>query len=191
MATTEELKKNPEDARSQFYLAQSYRDAGENELSLEHYRQRSLMGGWKEEVYYSYLMAGRLLQILNRPFEESLKEYVKAQEVLPTRAEGYYHISNWYYIKEDYKKACYYGNKAVQIEKPLTGLFIMSDIYDFKMYDEYAVSAFRLGDFQEALNYFIKLLKINKMPPSYEPRIRKNIKICLARLKDSPTVDKI
>jgi glycosyltransferase involved in cell wall biosynthesis len=188
---TKELEENPEDTRSQFYLAQSYRDSEENELAITHYKRRCLMGGWKEEIYYSHLMIGRLLQTLNRPFEESIEEYITAQEVLPSRAEAFYHIGNWYYLRGDYKKSYYYGNKAVQIEKPLTGLFLMSDIYDFKMYDEYAVSAFRTGDFQEAVKYFLKLLKINKMPPGYEPRVRKNVKICLTRLTDTPSLDKI
>ncbi|HEY0468302.1 MAG TPA: glycosyltransferase, partial [Polyangiaceae bacterium] len=48
----EELLRNPSDARSQFYLAQSYRDAEQYEKALEAYKKRVAMeNGWDEERF--------------------------------------------------------------------------------------------------------------------------------------------
>src|SRR6185503_19201413 len=56
----EELARNPNDARSQFYLAQSYRDAGLFEPALALYiRRASIENGWDEERIRAQLAAGR------------------------------------------------------------------------------------------------------------------------------------
>src|SRR6266542_2215309 len=54
------LRHDPEHARNVFYLAQSYRDAGELERSRELYRRRAEMGGWEEEVWFSLYQAAIL-----------------------------------------------------------------------------------------------------------------------------------
>ena len=45
-------------ARYTFYLAQSYRDSGRHQESLDAYLKRAEMGYWQEEVYFSLLEAG-------------------------------------------------------------------------------------------------------------------------------------
>ena len=46
-----EVERNPEDARSVFYLAQSYFDLGDFANARKWYARRVEMGGWDEEVY--------------------------------------------------------------------------------------------------------------------------------------------
>ena len=48
-----EVERNPEDARSVFYLAQSYFDLDDFVNARKWYERRVEMGGWDEEVYYS------------------------------------------------------------------------------------------------------------------------------------------
>jgi hypothetical protein len=55
-----DLERNPEDARSMFYLAQTYRDLNRLEEAIELYRRRASMGGWEEEVFYSRYQVGVL-----------------------------------------------------------------------------------------------------------------------------------
>ena len=47
------LLDDPNNTRYMFYLAQSYRDAGDFELALRYYKKRVEMGGWSEEIWYS------------------------------------------------------------------------------------------------------------------------------------------
>ena len=46
-----EVERNPEDARSVFYLAQSYFALGDFVNARKWYARRVEMGGWDEEVY--------------------------------------------------------------------------------------------------------------------------------------------
>ncbi|MBM3192095.1 MAG: glycosyltransferase [Chlamydiae bacterium] len=69
------LQEEPENARYQFYLAESYRDAGLLERLLEAYRKRVAMGGWAEEVFWSLFQMAELQQRLHYPMEEVLQRY--------------------------------------------------------------------------------------------------------------------
>src|SRR5207253_1062817 len=63
------LEKNPDDPRTVFYLAQSYRDAGDAHSALHWYRHRAAMPGWSEETFYALLQCGSLLEQLGEPWE--------------------------------------------------------------------------------------------------------------------------
>ena len=62
----EHLALHPDNARSQFYLGQSYRDAGHFEKALEAYKIRAKMGGWEEEAFVAQLEVGRISVRLDR-----------------------------------------------------------------------------------------------------------------------------
>lgn len=80
----QELIRNPQDQRSQFYLAQSYKDSGQFDKAIEAYQKRFDMGGWKEEMYFSLLMIA-MLKERTRPVREVVEAYVKAFEFRPER----------------------------------------------------------------------------------------------------------
>ena len=58
------LKKEPNNARYAFYLAESYRDAGNIGKALEWFQKRITMGDWDEEIFWSKLQIGVLLRDL-------------------------------------------------------------------------------------------------------------------------------
>jgi glycosyltransferase involved in cell wall biosynthesis len=51
---TEGLKEEPNNQRYYFYLANSYHDCGKYDLAIENYTKRIKLGGWNEEIWYSY-----------------------------------------------------------------------------------------------------------------------------------------
>jgi tetratricopeptide (TPR) repeat protein len=55
-----ELTREPDNARTVFYLAQTLRDMGRTAESVELYERRAAMGGWPEEVYFALLQSGVL-----------------------------------------------------------------------------------------------------------------------------------
>lgn len=85
------LKKHVEETnepRSVFYLAQSYKDAGENELAIKWYKKRvDQLNGFYEERYYAQFMVGLLYQTLNKPYIETFTEYMKCSLLDDLRAE--------------------------------------------------------------------------------------------------------
>lgn len=54
------LLDDPQNARYVFYLAQSYRDAGDHELAIRWYRKRAALGGWPDEAWYSLYQIAQL-----------------------------------------------------------------------------------------------------------------------------------
>src|ERR1035437_7359456 len=63
--------------RDIFYLAQSYKDGGETEKAIEWYRKRvERTDGFNEERYYSQFVIGILYEKLNKPFQETVFEYM-------------------------------------------------------------------------------------------------------------------
>ena len=52
---TEALKEEPDNVRYWFYLAQSYRDAGQTKKAADAYAKRAEMGGWDEEAWTARL----------------------------------------------------------------------------------------------------------------------------------------
>lgn len=89
VAIGEALVADPTNTRLVFYLAQSWRDYGDDERAARHYLQRAAMGpgpNW-EEVYVSYLEAGRAL-LRQRKLDEGKAALLKAHETYPGRREA-------------------------------------------------------------------------------------------------------
>ncbi|MBK8816394.1 MAG: glycosyltransferase [Methylococcaceae bacterium] len=80
-------------ARYLFYLAQSYRDAGEHEKAIKWYRDRVDAGGWVEEVWYAIYQIGRQFEWLGN-FDKAKLAYLEAYEYRPIRAESLYSVGN-------------------------------------------------------------------------------------------------
>ena len=83
VALSEELERNPEDARSVFYLAQTYRDLDRPEEAIELYRRRVAMGGWEEEVFYAQYQVGVLSERAG-DHERAVVALLEAWEIRPS-----------------------------------------------------------------------------------------------------------
>ncbi len=88
-ALAKTLAEQPTNARAMFYLAQSWRDHGDMERAALHYLYRAQMGpgSYWEEVYISYLEAGRALLRLGR-VTDARDALLKAHENYPGRREA-------------------------------------------------------------------------------------------------------
>jgi hypothetical protein len=82
-----EVARNPDDARSWFYLAQSFRDLDEVIPAIECYKRRASMGGFDEEVYNSLYQAGALLSE-HISAMQGMPLLLEAWTMRPTRAEA-------------------------------------------------------------------------------------------------------
>lgn len=59
-----EVERDPNDARSWFYLGNSYRESGQHEEAIKAYEKRVALGGWAEETYVSLTYASRSARAL-------------------------------------------------------------------------------------------------------------------------------
>ena len=170
-----EVEKNPIDARSTFYLAQSYVSAGRLTEGKEWYLRRVELGGWEEEVYYSLFCIANLMERLEEPWALVLDAYLKAWTYRPCRAEPFYAIAKRYRIDQNYQLGHLFAEKANQIPLPEADvLFVSADIYNWHALDEQAVCASWIGKPAECFNICRELLNLPVLPDVDRQRIASN-----------------
>lgn len=120
----------PPPTRSQFYLAQSLRDAGEHsEALMEYVKRGNMMGGVGEENMWAWLEAGELAWRLNFPWEcvESFFKY--AETWGPTRAEPNHRLAKLYRAWGKEERAREEEAKRVKKSKPEGAIFVDHSAY--------------------------------------------------------------
>jgi len=126
---TEDLKKDPKNQRSYFYLAQSYMNIGKFEESIKSYKKRIELGGWEEEVWYSHYQIGKCHLGLNNVIKAE-EWMLKAWERRKHRAEPIYILVNYFRLTSQHYKAYYYYLLGKDISFPKQDvLFIEHDVY--------------------------------------------------------------
>lgn len=173
---------SPDDARNRFYLAQSYRDAGEPALAFEHYAQRVRLGGWAEETYVSQCEMGRLAMAMGRPHEEVTHLLLQAWHMRPTRAEALWYLARHCRETRRFAEGFLYANTGKDIAEPGDLLFVQHEAYAWRLWDELAVNAYWIGRYQASADACRHLLATQRHPASHTPRIQANLDFALAQL---------
>jgi len=143
---TEALEKEPDNARYWFYLAQSYRDAGQTAKAAEIYAKRAAMGGWVEEAWYSRLQEARCLRNLG---DEGgfLRQAVAAFNERPQRAEPLYDLARYYRERGMYAASVVFSEPGLALGQPEQDqLFLEDFVYSTGLKEEYSIAANYLGD---------------------------------------------
>ncbi|MCB1085313.1 MAG: glycosyltransferase [Chlamydiia bacterium] len=188
----EQLIRNPFDTRAAFYLAQSYRDAGEEEKAALAYQRRIALGGWDEEIFWSKYQLAHLEHRMGKGLEEVLENYYKAWIERPSRLEPLYYIVSLCRQSSQNDRAFTLSKLALErIERegvPNERLFVESWIYDYGMLFEYSIAAYWVGKYKEAEQATLKLLNMPDLPPNFLDQAKKNLLFIqkkLAPLKDA------
>ena len=156
--------RGPGNARTMFYLAQSYRDAGQPELAMDRYRRRSLMGGFAEEVWCSLYEVARLLQATGADWPVVMHAYMRAFADRPSRAEPLYRVGLHFQQLQQFTLAKEFLGRAMKIPFPAQDvLFVESDVYAFLLPLEYAVACYWLNQHTEAIEVTDRLLAGNAL----------------------------
>lgn len=142
----EAVAKNPESARDVFYLAQSYRDAGMNEKSIDVYKERVELGGWAEEVWYSLFQIAILKERMELSVDVVQEAFLEAYTYRPSRAEPLVELSRYLRERRHYVLAALYARQAALIPYPNDELFIDAPTYKWRALDELSISGFYAGE---------------------------------------------
>ena len=185
-----ELKKDPNNARNVFYLAQSYRDAGSLSKAIELYLQRAAMGGWYEEVWYSLFQVAVLEMKRGDTWNIIIADFLHAYDNNPNRSESLGALARYCRERKMYHLAYMAAEKACQIPLPDDKLFVDRSYYEWRNRDEYALAAFFTGRFHEAANTWASLLMGVKegqhLPDSEKERVQKNYEFAREKVFASP-----
>ena len=146
-----ELAVTPDDPRLQFYLGQSWRDAGEPERALAAFRARIANdAGWDQEQWYARFQVAVCLARLGRSPGEVADAYLEAYAARPTRAEPLVDLARTERERGRFEVALVYARAAAAIERPPSDdLFVDHDTYTWRALDEVAVSCYWTGRYIE------------------------------------------
>jgi len=127
---SEDLKTDPNNGRTHFYLAQSLKDSGNFFKAVQHYKLRIKIGGWFEEVWYSHYQIAKCYELLKNP--EKMEAWaLKAFNFNPRRSEPLYFLTVYFKNKYEHYKAYQYYLKGKDIPYPKDDtLFIEHDVYN-------------------------------------------------------------
>ncbi|MBN2194740.1 MAG: glycosyltransferase family 2 protein [Polyangiaceae bacterium] len=145
----QDLKEHPDNTRSQFYLAQSYRHAGHLEKAYEAYRRRAAMEGWIEERFLAQLELGKVAIDLGLPEDGIVGALLAAYEMRPVRAEPLYELARYFRVRKMYGKAFLFATVGAKTPRPNDSLFVFQEVYDWRLLDELGISAYWIGRFAE------------------------------------------
>lgn len=176
------LLEEPGNARYTFYLAQSYRDAGQLKKAQEVYERRVALGGWDEEVFWSLYQIAELQEWLNMPEETIRNSYLKAYRYRPSRAEPLYRLAAYYRLKGDYFNGYLYSQFAMRMKQPNDVLFVESWIYDFGALLEFSICAYWIDHFLEANDASNMLLANKKLPDNVRECVQNNLKFVIPKI---------
>lgn len=169
------LAEEPDNARTVFYLAQSYRDAGELELAVRHYRRRLELGGWAEELFYSRYQIAAARERMGHAWPEAMEEYLAAWAMMPDRAEPLYRIGMHYQALGDHAVSQLFLGRAAEMKAPGPDrLFVEQAVYGHLAAIEYAVACFYVGDHEAAIRTNNRLLGEGRAPPEMIDLIVRN-----------------
>lgn len=169
------LQDEPDNSRYVFYLAQSYRDAGNLPMARQHYAQRATMGGWDEEVWFALYEVGKLTERLADTYENTVAAYLRAYQNRPQRAETLVALAVYFRGRAEWNNAYLFAQMACEIPPPKDRLFVDMSAYQWRASDELALAAFYTGRQPIARRLWQEMWDGTLLPETERPRIKANL----------------
>jgi glycosyltransferase involved in cell wall biosynthesis len=176
------IDKTDRDPRWIFYTAQSYHDSAsikgnepENHerlrRSMKYYQERvNFAGGYHEERFYAQYRIGTIFLRLNRPWEDTLTQLLKAYNMDIKRGEPFKVIIEYYQQIGEWNMAYLYAKFAYNTYHqvnlyPDRVLFVDNTLYNWKFAELYANACYHVGKKGEAKKTHQTLVDITKKTP--------------------------
>ncbi len=136
------LEKEPNNERYFYYLAQSYRDAGEVEKAKEWYQKRVQAGGWQEEQWSAQVNYATCFK--DQGDEAGfIREMLLAYNMRPSRAESLYDLAHYFRQKDGMQSiAALFAEVGMNIPKSTDLLFVNDHVYQSGLKEEFAIAGF-------------------------------------------------
>ena len=171
------VERNPQDARSVFFLAQTSFQLGDFAGARKWYGRRAEMGGCDEEVFYAMYRLAQSMQELREPWPDVEDAYLRAWIFRPTRAEPLLPIATGYRQLQRYRLGYLFAQRAAEIPFPEEDLLLPAEIaqvYAWRATDEQAMCAFWIGRHAEAFTLCRRLVARPDIPEGDRQRIATN-----------------
>jgi len=138
----EELRQEPNNVRTVYYLAQSHKDARHFVEAAALYAKRFDMGGWEEEVWSAKLQEARCRREIG-DHAGFVTKAIQAYQSRPTRAEPLYDLATHYRNQGQHDLAAFYAAEGLSVPYPSKDLLFVEDAaYFWGLRQELAISGY-------------------------------------------------
>jgi len=178
-----ELVKKPDNSRLLFYLAQSYRDAGNLQAAIAtYYKYLDVSGSWTQETYTALV---NLINLITNETEK-IRLTWRAIELCPDRVEAPFTLlSGRRKAGLPVTQQIYAIGAAVTNRVPPPGaLFVNPAIYEWGLDDELAIAAFSARRFHQAYEASIRCAMAASHPVLRENALT-NARLALTQCKNT------
>jgi tetratricopeptide (TPR) repeat protein len=162
----------PDDARSVFYLAQTYRDLGDRAQAVALYRRRVALGGWAEEQFYAQYQVGVLLAPTAWP--AAVEALLTAWNLRPTRAEPWHALAVGWRQRQQWALAYWAASTGTAISEPADRLFVETAVYRWGLPFERSLAAYYTGRHAEARALYARLAADPALPEPWRSAVAAN-----------------
>ena len=144
--------KDPSDARTVFYLAQTYSGLGMSEEAYHYYKLRTHLEGFYEEVFQSYVKLGDIATLLDMEPSVIIKWYTLALHKLH-RLEPVNKLAEFYLFRSNLSNskslAWMYTSLAQKMKPPTDALlWVDKDAYYYKRYHLHGIAAYYCNEYE-------------------------------------------
>jgi tetratricopeptide (TPR) repeat protein len=185
------IEADPTNVRYHFYLANTLHDIGQNDGAIEYYQKRIDLGGWCQEIWYSYYRMGVCWMNKGVP-EKAITCFLNAYAVIPERVENLYQLFVYYKNTKQYPLAQVFYNLAypsLLCSQSAPGfvrdhqLFLEAYIYDHQMAYDFTTMASYLG-VKHVNNEIVNILN-SRLSPNQKTNTLYNMQFYKFVLKQS------
>lgn len=142
------MKKNGNDSRSAFYLAQTYDCLQDLEGAYYWYHYRLGLPGWDEENFMTCYRLAQTCESMNN-WDEAVRWYLHAYNMRPTRIEPLVKLAQYYWKNGQYALSYMFAVRATEIPYPKEDfLFVEKSFYDYVRYDVLGCAAWYLAEYE-------------------------------------------
>ena len=173
-----EHEKNPDDARTCYYLAQTYACLKDFDNAIKYFKIRDGLKGWVEENYMAKYILGYLHSII-KDYAHAIEYYFqKAYEYRPVRGEALVRVAQIFNALGQRNNAYIYAVRACEIMYPENDiLFVEKDTYETVRYELLLQISWDLEQYDAALWATHEFLK--SKPDDIN--MKKNINVIIAK----------
>lgn len=170
----EDHRKEPNNSRHVFYIAQTYKDTERHQEALDWYERRGKMGGWDEEVWYSLYQRARCKLALNHSRAEVVEAFLNAYQARPWRLEPLLPLCLMYRAQNEFALAHLFSRPALDTPFPDDSLFVERAVYDYALLMEHAIACYWINDHEQAIRLNDQLLALPHLPANYHASAFRN-----------------
>jgi glycosyltransferase involved in cell wall biosynthesis len=170
------IARDPNNARSWFYLGQRLGGCERYSESIAAYRKRlEFEGGNPDERYQARFQIAQNREHLGDDWREVAAEYLGAFHENPARAEPLFYLGLLHANHAEWPAAELYIRAAARTPRPADSQLVQDDIYAWLANDTLAGILSERGKLREARELLTKLVELPQCPVDQRDRIRENI----------------